>query len=295
VENLIRAGAFDGMGYNRKQLMSVCSKVVDDAQAAMRDNIAGQIDLFGGFGDDPAETAVMQRHEIPDMPEYSRQELMAMERETTGLFLSGHPMDAYRAAAKHAGAVSIAAINEDFAREDGPQTFYDGQRIAIAGIVTASKTKTTRNNSLMAYVTVEDDTSSIELLCFSRTLQTCGSYLAENQCILVKGKLSVRDEKAPQILCDSAYPLTNNGTIPAEAEPKEEKLPAAQAIFLRMPGMEDPRFRHLQLVLQMFPGDTPLKVRMLDTGKLLGTKCLLHPSLIRELKEVFGEENVVVK
>ena len=104
-----------------------------------------------------------------------------------------------------------------------------------------------------------------------------------------------KEEKAPQILCDSAYPLTNNGTIPAETESKEEKLPSAQAIFLRMPGTEDPRFRHLQLVLQMFPGNTPLKVRMLDTGKLLGTKCLLHPSLIRELKEVFGEENVVVK
>ncbi len=290
VENLIRSGAFDSLGARRSQLIAVFEKVLDSISATRKQNLDGQMDFFGLSGN--------TRHmaiRLPEIPEFSPSELMTMERETTGLFLSGHPMDAYRAAARQAGAVSIAAINEDFAREEGPQTFADGQRVTIAGIVTSSKTKTTRNNSLMAYVTVEDDTSSIELLCFSKTLQNCGSYLGENQCVLVRGKLSVRDEKAPQVLCDSAYPLTNGGPLPQETEkPAETKL-SGQAIFLRMPGMEDPRFRHLQLVLQMFPGDTPLKVRMLDTGKLLGTKCLLHPSLIRELQDVFGEENVVVK
>ena len=142
----------------------------------------------------------------------------------------------------------------------------------------------------MAYVTVEDDTGSMELLCFSKTLETCGSYLQENQAVVVRGKLSVRDEKAAQILCDYAAPL--DGSLPGPERTGEKP---GQTLYLRVPGMEDRRFRHLQLVLQMFPGQSPVKVRLVDSGKLIGTTCLLHPSLVRELEEVFGKENVVVK
>ena len=87
------------------------------------------------------------------------------------------------------GAPAIGTILEDFSREEGPTHFSDGQRITIAGVVSSSKTKTTKNNSLMAYVVVEDDTASMELLCFSRVLDTCGAYLKENQAVVVKGKL----------------------------------------------------------------------------------------------------------
>lgn len=121
-----------------------------------------------------------------------------MEKETTGLYLSGHPMDQYRDAVRALNAPTIASILEDFSQEGGPQRFADNQRITICGVVTSSKTKTTKNNSLMAYVTVEDDTASMELLCFSRVLENCGAYLKENQAVVVRGKLSVRDEKAPR-------------------------------------------------------------------------------------------------
>ena len=149
---------------------------------------------------------------MPDVPEFTPQELMTMEKETTGLYLSGHPMDAYREQVARLRAPSIASILEDFAQEGGPVRFAADQRITIAGVVTPRKTKTTKNNSLMAYVMVEDDTASMELLCFSRVLDSCGAYLKENQAVVVKGKLSVRDEKAPQIICDSAYPLETAGS-----------------------------------------------------------------------------------
>src|SRR5699024_6959478 len=133
---------------------------------------------------------------------------------------------------------SIGGVNEDFAREDGPRRYRDGQRVTLAGVVTSSKTKTTRSNSLMAYVTVEDDTGSMELLCFSRTLENCGSYLQENQAVVVRGKLSVRDEKAPQLMCDSAWPLTADLTgIP---EGRQEEAPReggalGSVLYLRVP------------------------------------------------------------
>ncbi len=289
VENLIRSGAFDSLGAKRSQLIRVYEGVLDSISASRRQNLEGQMDFFGMS----ANTQHTEIH-LPDIEEYSPAELMTMERETTGLYLSGHPMRAYREAAARAGAVSIAAIQRDFAREDGPERFQDGQRVTVAGIVTSSRVKPTKNRSMMAYVVVEDEAASIELLCFSKTLQNCGSYLKENQPVVVRGKLSVRDEKSPQILCDSAYPLTDDPNAVPTAQYGEKILPG-EAVYLRISGMGDSRFRHLQLVLEMFPGQTPLKIRLLDTGKLIGTTCLLHTSLIRELEEVFGKENVVVK
>ena len=295
VENLIRAGAFDGTGARRRQLMAVYERVLSSVSAARRSNLEGQMDFFAAAAG-PAAAGRSQEAALPDLPEYTAAEKMAMERETTGLYLSGHPMNDYRAAARRAGAVPIGAVIQDFAREDGPAQFQDGQRITIAGIVSASKTRATRNNSMMAYVTVEDDTSSIELLCFSKALQQYGSYFQVNLPVVVRGRLSVRDEKSPQIMVDFAAPLTED---PAQQQMPEagadSKRLAGETLFLRLPGAGGKEFRRLELLLQMFPGDTPVKVRLLDTGKLLGARCLLHASLVRELREYLGEENVVIR
>jgi hypothetical protein len=169
--------------------------------------VEGQLDLFGMGMEDDAPAAVAMT--LPDLPEFTAQELMSMEKETTGLYLSGHPMDAYREAARRKGAVSIGALMADFAQEGGPTRFADEQRVTVAGIISRYKTKTTRNNSLMAYVTLEDDTGAMELLVFSRTLGESGSYIRENSPVIVSGKISVRDEKEPQILCDTLRPITD--------------------------------------------------------------------------------------
>ena len=289
VENLIRSGAFDSMKVRRSQLIQVFEKVLDSIAESRRKNVEGQLDLFGmaaGKDAPPAETP------LPDIPEFTAAERMFMEKETTGLYLSGHPMADYRALARQAGAVPIHTILEDFSAEDGPVRFADGQSITIAGIITASRTRTTRNNALMAYVTVEDEAASIELLCFSRTIERCGSYMQVNSPVLVQGKLSVRDEKPPQIMCDSVYPL-KEGLPPR----RENRRPAQEnaTIYLRVPGMDSPAFQHIKLVMTMFEGDTPLKIRLADSGKLLGAKCLNHPAFVQECREWLGPENVVVK
>ena len=117
IESLIRSGAFDSLGATRKSMMAVLDNVLEGIASDGRRNIEGQMDLFGG--EEPALTAIA----MPQMEEYSRAELMAMERETTGLYLTGHPMDEYREAARSAGAVSIGAILSDFANEAGPERF----------------------------------------------------------------------------------------------------------------------------------------------------------------------------
>jgi len=296
VENLIRSGAFDGFGAKRSQLIKVFETVMDSVASASRQNVEGQIDFFSMAAGDTAEPEPPREADLPDIPEFSQQELMNMEKEITGIYLSGHPMDQYRNEVKRLNAPAIASILDDFGQEGGPTQFADGQRVTIAGVVTSSKTKTTKNNTLMAYVTVEDDTAAIELLCFSRTLDACGACLQENQAVVVKGKLSVRDEKAPQIMCDSAVPLGGGAPLPAPVPAgSEKKLTEGSVLYLKFPGKDSPELRHMKLVFQMFPGSTPVKLVMADTRKVFGAQLLLHQALLQEARETLGEENVVVK
>ena len=282
IESLIKCGAFDKMGYKRSQLLQAAPGLIDSIAQSRRKNLEGQFDLFGGGGDTPS-APVMRLNAA--LPEFTRRELMAMEKETTGLYLSGHPMDEYREAAKACHAVSIGAIMSDFAREDGPQTFRDEQRVIIAGVIASAKTKTTKNNTLMAYVTVEDDTASMELLVFSRVLSECSPYMKEGMPVSVRGKLSVRDEKSPQILCESIQPLS---------EAEEKKVPEAKRLYVKVPS-EGALLEKVKLVISMFPGEEQAVIVIADTRKRLGTKCMLHEALIEDLTERLGSDNVVVK
>ena len=298
VENLIRSGAFDSLGARRSQLIKVYETVMDSIAAQQKQNLEGQLDFFSMAAESGSGPKRVKEEPLPDVPEFSAQELMMMEKETTGLYLSGHPMDAYRETVRKLNAPSISAILEDFAQEGGPVRFADNQRITIAGVVTSSKTKTTKNNSLMAYVVVEDSTASMELLCFSKVLDTCGAYLRENQTVVVKGRLSVRDEKAPQIMCDSVYPLSSvesGGLQQSEQQTSGDKIQEGTTLFLKFPSIDHPSVRHMKLVFNMFPGTTQVKMVMADTRKVYATQTQLHQALIAEAKEVLGEENVVIR
>lgn len=285
LESLIKAGAFDRMGCRRSQLMQVFGQVLDGIAASRKRNVEGQMDLFG-FGGGEGESTPLPTLHLPDIPEYTPQELMTMEKEVTGLYLTGHPMDAYREIARKRGAVTIGSILNDFDGEEGPQRFRDGERVTVAGVIATYKTRTTRNNTLMAYVNLEDDTASMELLCFSRVLGESGGYIRENSAVLVTGRISVRDEKEPQIMVDTIAPL-NQGEV--QQQEKESRL------YIRMPSRQDPRMRKVELVLSFFPGEGQAVLYFEDTKKRYGARCLIHPALIQDLKERLGEENVVVK
>ena len=287
MENLIRAGAFDSMGVYRSQLIAVYEKVMDGISNGNRVNVEGQLDFFGMGGG----AAQREPLHLPDIPEFSAQERMAMEKETTGLYLSGHPMDAYRELSRRLGAAPIGRILEDFAQEAGPTSFADGQKLSIAGVVTSSKVKTTRSNTLMAYVTVEDSTGTMEMLCFARTLETSGSYLKEGQTILASGRLSVRDEKAPQLMCDSARPLDGSAADVSAGAAGEKR----QTLYLRLPSMDSHEMTQFRRIAYLFEGKEPVRIRLIDSGKLIGTTAALHPAFVRAMRELLGDENVVLR
>ena len=286
VESLIKAGAFDSMGYKRSQLLRVCAAVIDDIAESRRKNVEGQIDLFGG-GEIKTKSP---KRELPDIPEFSSYELMSMEKEVTGLYLTGHPMDDYANSAKREGAVPIGRIMEDFTSEGRNSHFRDDQVVTLAGVIVSYKTKTTRNNSLMAYIGLEDSTGSMELLVFQRVLTECGGYIKTNSPVLVTGRISARDDKAPQLLCDNIRPLNaSTGDVLKTPEPEQKKL------YLKLAGEHCDELVKIKRVLNMFVGETPVVLYFADTKKRRGTACLLHEALINELKSILGEKNVVIK
>lgn len=240
--------------------------------------------LFGMLEED-ASTAIP----IPRMPEASKADLMMMEKETTGMYISGHPMDDYRAMLRGSHVVPIGSLMG----EDSP--YQDDQIVSVAGIVQSIKMKTTRSGSMMAYVALEDDTASLELLVFSNVLTQYGGYIRENAPVVITGRVSIRDEKEPQIVVNRARPLSDFADrTPVEEAPAPAKVENG-TLYLRLATEEGALFAKIRAILNMFPGDSTAVVYFSDSKVRRGTRCSLDSRMLAELRNVLGNENVVVK
>lgn len=281
VENLIRCGAMDGFGCHRSELIGVYEAMMDSIAASRKQNLEGQMGLFAMLEDEGPS-----KMEIPHKEEYSRAELMAMEKETTGIYLSGHPMDDYRKLLKNTHVLPIGDLMDE------EKHFQDDQIVSVAGIIQTVKTKTTRNNSVMAYVTMEDDTASIEMLAFASVLGQYGGYIRENSAVVVTGRLSLRDDKDPQILINRVRPISDY----AAGRPQEALRPQMpQTLYLRLPGEQGKLYPKIKAILNMFPGTQKTVLFFEDTRARRGTTCDFRENMLRELKNVLGDGNVVLK
>ena len=288
VENFIKCGAMDCFGYHRSELLAVYDSIMDSVSSTRKHNLEGQMGLFGMLDDGDSAAAIP----IPKLPELKKADMMAMEKETTGIYISGHPMDDYRPYLRNTHVVPIGELMGEESR------YQDDQIVSVAGIVQAIKMKTTRNNSMMAYVTVEDDTASIEMLAFSNVLNQFGGYLKENAAVVITGRLSVRDEKEPQIVINRARPITDFSEAPENAMPPEqpeEPKKLEGTLYLKLESETDPNYQKVRAIVNMFPGDSQVKVFFADTRRMRGALATLDSRMLSELENVLGQGNVVVK
>ena len=287
VENFIKCGAMDCFGHHRSELLAVYDQMMDSIASTRKHNLEGQMGLFAMLDDDDQAASIP----VPKMPERPRAELMAMEKETTGIYISGHPMDDYRQYLRNTHVLPIGVLMG----EECP--VQDEGIVSVAGIVQSLKMKTTRNNSMMAYVTVEDDTASIEMLAFSNVLSQYGGYLKENAPVVITGRLSVRDEKEPQIIINRARPMTDFSENPQIEHPQRPAQPEVRSgtLWLKLDSEADPNYPKVRAIVNMFPGDSVVKVFFVDTRKIRGAKACLDSRMLQELTNVLGEGNVVVK
>ena len=218
---------------------------------------------------------------------------MLMEKETTGIYITGHPMDDFRQLLKNTSVVPIGKLTE----EDAP--FKDDRIVSIAGVVQSVKNKTPRNNSSMAYVTIEDDTGSIELIAFSKVITEYGGYMRENAVLVVTGRLSIRDDKEPQIVVNRARPISDYEKHPWDPAPVAAQRPVNArhegTLYLRLPTEDEVIYPKVRAILNMFPGDSQVVLYFADTKVRRGTRCCIMDSMLSELRYRLGESNVVLK
>ena len=285
VENFIKCGAMDCFGNHRSELLAVYDTMMDSIATSRKKNLEGQMGLFALLEDDEPAASIP----IPKLQEMKRADLMAMEKETTGIYITGHPMDDYRAYLRNTHIMPIGRLME----EDCP--VKDEQIVSVAGIVQSVKMKTTRNNSMMAYVTVEDDTAAIEMLAFSNVLTQYGSYLKENMPVVITGRLSVRDDKDPQIVINRARPISDYAEQPPQPAQEQPKRELTGKLYLKLPSEDSLEYNKARAILSMFPGDNQVVLYFADTAVRRGTRCGIRENMLRELENLLGSGNVVLK
>ena len=288
VLSLIACGAFDSMGVNRSQLMRVCEFAMDDAADRQRNNIAGQFSLF----DDIEQTPEI---EFPPIPEFDKRELLRLEKQSTGLYFSGHPMDEYTDRVKKLTSHNISMIHDSVVKdEDGEyvttgEGLNDGDNIVLACIIESRKNKTTRNKSQMAILTLEDSYGSVEALVFPKILTSYSQQLQEGATVLVKGTVSIREDEEPKILLNSAESLDT-----AINQQRENPV-----LYIRLDSNESDTFSRVRYALAPFSGDIEVRLYFKDTKKVIRVPRDLYfngtESALDELKLEFGTENVAYK
>ena len=285
MENFIKCGAADCFGNHRSELLAAYDSMMDVIASTRKKNLEGQMGLFSMLEEEQSQL----RMPMPKLPELPKAELLAYEKETTGIYISGHPMDDYRPFLKNTHVLHIAALMD----EENP--IQDDTVVSIAGIVQAVKMKTTRNNSVMAYVSIEDDSASVEMLAFSNVLSQFSGYLREGSAVVVTGRLSCREDKDPQIVINRVRPISDYAS--GDPEPRQEPAepPKSGTLYLRLPSEEDRRYQKVKAILNMFPGSSGAVLFFQDTRARRGTRCVLMESMLRELRQVLGGENVVIK
>ena len=291
-ESLVKCGAFDETGVSRKAMLENVDAIFKSVETDVGRNVEGQLDLFSQLSGESAGAAGEDFH-IEDHGEFPLPELLKMEKEVSGLYLSGHPLDGYRQQIQKIGACRIADLMGEEARR------YDGKHVNIVCAVIKSKFMTTRSNTMMAFTNVEDLSGTMEIIVFPKVLADCRSALQDNAVVVINGRVSVKEEENAKLVAEKITPIEEysaNGT--AAPRPAQEK-PARKGMYLKVPSRSCPQFAKVENLLSIFEGPLPVYIYFEDQKQLtLAPRNLWsmeHELLTCELKRILGDGNVAFK
>ena len=301
IEALIKSGACDSLGIKRSVLLGNYESIVDIYLRRKRSQNEGQMDMFSALSEAPESN---DEYAYTDAEELSKKELLAQEKESTGMYFSGHPSDEYSAMSEKLGAVPISELVFSEDEESDEKKYADGDKVTVAGLVTGKVNKQTRAGAPMAFVTLEDRFGEIEVVIFPKILEKHRALLSEGSAIAVTGSVSETEETA-KLIADVIVPLSNrvgdNPLPKAEAaNPSAEagKARKPKTIYLRLPSLDGEIFEKIKAVLDIFIGETPVMLYGEYEKKYIkrvGAGADIQPNMLALLKKLIGEENVVIK
>lgn len=293
VECLIKAGAFDHLGNNRHSHVEAVEGILKSIETDSRRNLDGQLDLFSVMSGEAQSGASEDNYEIKQLPEYSHKELLQQEKEVSGLYLSGHPLDAYREQSARIASHTI----KDLTGEDAH--VKDGEKVRIVCAVVKSRMMTTKSNSMMAFTSVEDLTGTMEVIVFPKVLDAFRDSLHENAVVVIDGRLSVRENEASKLLAESIVPIDNYDPARLDNGRPDPMKTAAKKLYIRVPSRSSREYAKVVNLLGIFDGDMPVLLYLTDTKQYLRVPRHLyasgHPLLFKELERLVGTDNIATK
>ncbi|MGN0625060.1 MAG: DNA polymerase III subunit alpha [Oscillospiraceae bacterium] len=286
MESLIKCGAFDRMNPNRRQLLAGYEVISNSLDTVKQKNLEGQLGFFDTMAD-----AQKEEYAFPDVEDFPFMERLNLEKEVTGMYLSGHPLGEYADLIPKLGTAKISHV----ALEE-----YDNKQTDILCIISARQSKATRGGDTMAFLTVEDTTGSMEVLVFPKTLQRYGQLLTVGSIVVLSGRISVREEEDAKLLCEKALTIEDRLALRSGSSVRKEEHGTNGAkrpgLYLKIPSRQGKEMEKAQNLLEIFEGETPVYVFFEDTKKVsLAPRSLwVSPNavLLDQLAQLLGTGSV---
>ena len=324
IESLIKAGAFDNFEQTRSTLMASFEDIIDTITDSSKKAYQGQVSMFdlGGLGDsigsdeddnsDTQNDLEKMKYNFTTLEEYSDKEILSMEKEMLGIYVSGHPLSEYRELIEQATNISTLKIKEAFDEyiQTGKMQLKDNQNVRFAGIINSIKKKYTKNNKLMAFITIEDLYGSMEIIAFENTFQSSNSSIIEENIVLVEGRLSIKEEDGTaSIIASKIAPLNDTlGTFPKVSsvpfvssnnsfQPNNMQSNSnfqRKTIKIKITNLTEEQKDRLRGALKFFMGDRRnTAVIIINDGKELPSAPIFaNEKVIEEITEIVGKENI---
>ena len=279
IENFIKAGALDCLEGNRRQKMLVYSQIVDSIAQEKKNSFAGQMSLFDLVSDEEKKEYEIR---MPDVEEYDKEMILAFEKDVLGIYLSGHPLEKYRNIMEK----MISAKTTDFQpdEESGIPKVYDGQKVIIGGMITEKTIKYTRNNKVMAFLTVEDLLGTVEIVVFPRDYEKWQSMLNEDARVFVQGRVNAEDDKPSKLILEKVRAF--------------EDMPQELWIQFKDKAEYAEKEQELLETLKGYAGVSAVVIYLKDVNAMkrlpAGYHARISDSLTGELRKKYGESNVKV-
>lgn len=281
LENFIKAGAFDSLPGTRKQKMQIYAQILETVSRERKENLSGQLSLFelAGAGED---NGFSQEVAMPDVGEFEKDQLLAFEKEILGIYISGHPLEEDQELWEH----NITNTTLDFVQEEDTSIkVTDGENVIIGGMITGKTVKTTRTNSIMAFITIEDLLGTIEVIIFPRDYEKHKPFLIEDSKVFIKGRVALEEDKPAKVICQDIIPF--------------EKLP--KEIWVKFRCKEDfvKNEQNLYGILNQYDGEDQVVI-FCESEKVIkrlprSKSIKAEKALIQQLEELYSKENIKVK
>jgi DNA polymerase-3 subunit alpha len=286
IESLIKAGAFDEFEQTRSTLMASFESIIDSILDTSKKSLKGQITMFD-LGSDLTEDEndiEKMKYTYTTLKEYSEKELLSMEKEMLGLYISGHPLEGLRQEIASKTTINSMQMRETAENEESNEVpiYRDGQNVKYAGIISSVKKKYTKTNKLMAFITIEDLYGSAEIICFENCYQSSSDILVEDNVVLVEGRLSIREDEETKIVANSI---------------KEFSAEKNKSLNLDITNLEENKKEYLRGALRFFSGEKNNIQVYIKNGerKDAAGGIFLNDKIIKEFEEILGKEKVKIE